>query len=50
MNDRGLPLTMADKVKNYILQTLIDDKERFAEDSQIINKLWDIHKTIHYLE
>jgi len=40
MNDRGLPLTMADKVKHYILQTLIDDKERFAEDSQIINKLW----------
>ena len=40
MNDRGLPLTMADKVKHYILQTLIDDKEKFSEDSQIINKLW----------
>ena len=45
MNDRGLPLTMADKVKHYILQTLIDDKEKFSEDSAI-NKLWVILKII----
>jgi len=40
MNDRGLPLTTGDKLKHYILSTLIDDKSKFASDSPLINKLW----------
>jgi len=40
MNDRGLPLTTSDKLKHYILSTMIDDKSKFKKDSPSINKLW----------
>ena len=40
MNDRCLPLTTSDKLKHYILSTMIDDKTKFKKDSPAINKLW----------
>jgi len=40
MNDRGLPLTTGDKLKHYILSTLIDDKQEFSKKSPTINRLW----------
>lgn len=39
-NDRGVQLTLADKVKHYVLSTLLHSKEEFAGLAPEINKIW----------